>query len=193
MTLTQGDVAPASLERDLQESKDTPLLPSILRRLSSISSSSSSSRCSKSCLFSSLSARVRKTMERRMTRSRRAVTLKVSIKQSMKALYTPSRREMARVAVEGSPGNSCLGLAWDQMRVEEDQWSPGARDGERRRKWQWVIRCSVPNLQCTFKWKHVTSGTFELEKYAEMEKISSGVIHTSIPPPPWLPACNHKY
>ena len=123
MTLIQGDVAPASLERDLQESKDTPLplLPSILRRLSSISSSSSSSRCNKSCLFSSLSARVRKTMERRMTRSRRAVTLNVSINQSMKALYTPSRREMARVAVEGSPGNSCLGLAWDQMRVEEDQ------------------------------------------------------------------------
>ena len=116
MTLMQGDVAPASLERDLQESKDTPLslLPSILCRLSSNSSSSSSSRCNKSCLFSSLSARVRKTMERRMTRSRRAVTLKVSIKQSMKALYTPSRREMARVAVEGSPGNSCLGLAWDQ-------------------------------------------------------------------------------
>ena len=26
-----------------------------------------------------------------------------------------------------------------------------------------------------------------------MEKISSGVIHTSIPPPPWLPACNYKY
>ena len=76
MTLIQGDVAPASLERDLQESKDTPLslLPSILRRLSSISSSSSSSRCNKSCLFSSLSARVRKTMERRVTIRMKAVT-----------------------------------------------------------------------------------------------------------------------
>ena len=68
---------PTSLERELQESKDTPLslLPINLLLLSSTSSYSSSSMCSKRCLFSSLSARVRNTMERRMTRRRRAVTL----------------------------------------------------------------------------------------------------------------------
>ena len=70
-------MGPTSLERELQESKDTllSLLPINLLLLSSTSSSSSSSMCSKRCLFSSLSARVRNTMERRMTRRRRAVTL----------------------------------------------------------------------------------------------------------------------
>ena len=86
-----------SLESELEESKETllPLLPIFLLLLTSTSSSSSST-WSSSCAFSSLSDRVMKTMERRMTTRRSPAS--------------PSSRDIARLPVEGSPGYSCLGL-----------------------------------------------------------------------------------
>ena len=87
-----------SLESELEESKETllSLLPIFLLLLTSTSTSSSSSTWSSSCAFSSLSDRVMKTMERRMTTRRSPAS--------------PSSRDMARLPVEGSPGYSCLGL-----------------------------------------------------------------------------------
>ena len=86
-----------SLESELEESKETllSLLPIFLLLLNSTSTSSSST-WSSSCAFSSLSDRVMKTMERRMT-TRRSPAI-------------PRSRDMARLPVEGSPGYSCLGL-----------------------------------------------------------------------------------
>ena len=85
-----------SLESELEESKETllSLLPIFLLLITSTSSSSST--WSSSCAFSSLSDRVMKTMERRMTTRRSPAS--------------PSSRDMARLPVEGSPGYSCLGL-----------------------------------------------------------------------------------
>ena len=85
-----------SLESELEESKETllSLLPIFLLLITSTSSSSST--WSSSCAFSSLSDRVMKTMERRMT-TRRSPAI-------------PRSRDMARLPVEGSPGYSCLGL-----------------------------------------------------------------------------------